>query len=305
MTAIAPARQNRLKRTKSGDVVFNIINITVFTLFALICVFPFYYLFINTISSNDLVGRNLITLWPQGIHFSNYIALKDVPDFGQSILITVSRTILGTSLMVFCSAFAGFLTTRREMWKRRLWYRMLVVTMYFNAGMIPWYMNMLGLGLTDNYLGYILPCIVSPYNIILVKTYIESIPDSLIESAKIDGATPWQIFIKVVLPLAKPILATIAVFGAVDNWNAFQDSLILMSNSPWLYTMQHRLWVYLNSSSNLAAAMQSGGAVTTGMMNSKVIKYTISMVTVLPIALVYPFMQRYFEEGIMLGAVKG
>ena len=207
--------------------------------------------------------------------------------------------------MVFCSAFAGFLTTRREMWKRRIWYRMLVVTMYFNAGMIPWYMNMLGLGLTDNYLGYILPCIVSPYNIILVKTYIESIPDSLIESAKIDGATPWQIFIKVVLPLAKPILATIAVFGAVDNWNAFQDSLILMSNSPWLYTMQHRLWVYLNSSSNLAAAMQSGGAVTTGMMNSKVIKYTISMVTVLPIALVYPFMQRYFEEGIMLGAVKG
>ncbi|WP_217948099.1 carbohydrate ABC transporter permease [Faecalibaculum rodentium] len=305
MTAMTASRHGRLKRTKPGDVIFNVINITVFALFALICVFPFYYLFINTISDNELVGRNLITLWPQGIHFSNYLALKDVPDFGQSILITVSRTILGTSLMVFCSAFAGFLTTRREMWKRRIWYRMLVVTMYFNAGMIPWYMNMLGLGLTDNYLGYILPCIVSPYNIILVKTYIESIPDSLIESAKIDGATPWQIFIKVVLPLAKPILATIAVFGAVDNWNAFQDSLILMSNSPWLYTMQHRLWVYLNSSSNLAAAMQSGGAVTTGMMNSKVIKYTISMVTVLPIALVYPFMQRYFEEGIMLGAVKG
>lgn len=307
--AAKPARQPKIRKRRrhqsAGDIVFNVINITVFSLLALICFLPFYYLFINTISNNELVGRNMITLIPEGIHFSNYLALKDVPDFGQSVWITVSRTILGTSLMVLCSAFAGFLTTRREMWKRSLWYRMLVITMYFNAGMIPWYMNMLGLGLTDNYLGYILPCIVSPYNIILVKTYIESIPEELIESARVDGANPMQVFAKIVLPLAKPILATIAVFGAVDNWNALQDSLILMSNSPQLYTMQHRLYVYLNSASNLAASMQSGGAVTSGMLNTKVIKYTISMVTVIPIALVYPFMQKYFEEGIMLGAVKG
>ena len=156
-----------------------------------------------------------------------------------------------------------------------------------------------------SFLGYILPGIISPYNIILVKTYVESIPDSLEESAKIDGASIMQIFTQIIVPLAKPILATIAVFGAVANWNSLQDSLILMSNSPQLYTLQHRLWVYLNSSSNLAAAMQSGGAVTAGALNSKVIKYTISMVTIIPIMLVYPFMQRYFEEGIMLGAVKG
>lgn len=303
-TAIKADMQEK-KKMSTGDIVFNVINITIFAILALICVLPFYYLFINTISNNELVAKNMITLIPRGIHFSNYFALKDVPDFGRSVLVTVSRTIIGTSLMVLCSAFAGFLTTRREMWKRSLWYRMLIITMYFNAGMIPWYMNMLGLGLTDNYLGYILPCIVSPYNIILVKTYIESIPEDLIESAKVDGATPLQIFASVVLPLAKPILATIAVFGAVDNWNALQDSLVLMSNTPALYTMQHRLFVYLNSSSNLAASMQSGGAVTSGMLNSKVIKYTISMVTVIPIALVYPFMQKYFEEGIMLGAVKG
>lgn len=114
-----------------------------------------------------------------------------------------------------------------------------------------------------------------------------------------------KVFTKIILPLSKPILATIAIFGAVGNWNSLQDSLILMSNSPQLYTMQHRLWVYLNSSSNLANAMQSGGAASAGMLNNKVIKYTISMVTVIPIMLVYPFMQRYFEEGMMLGAVKG
>lgn len=292
-------------RATVGDTVFNVVNILVFTVFTIICIFPFYYLFINTISDNALVGANMITLLPKGIHFSNYIALKDVQDFGNAVIVTVSRTILATALMVLCSAFAGYLTTKREMWNRSFWYRALVITMYFNAGTIPWYLNMLGLGLTDNYLGYIIPAIVAPYNIILVKTYIESIPASLEESATIDGATTMQVFTKIILPLSKPILATIAVFGAVGNWNSLQDSLILMSNSPGLYTMQHRLWVYLNSSSNLAAAMQGGGAVSAGMLNNKVIKYTISMVTVIPIMLVYPFMQRYFEEGIMLGAVKG
>jgi len=303
---MAKTKRTGIRRDNSvGDKVFNVVNITFFTLFTLICIFPFYYLLINTISNNDLVGKNLITLVPKGIHFSNYVALKDVADFGNSVLVTVSRTILGTTLMVLVSAFAGYLTTKHELWHRSLWYRALVITMYFNAGMIPWYLNMAGLGLTDNYWGYIIPGLVAPYNIILVKTYIESIPPSLEESATIDGASAMKVFTNIILPLSKPILATIAVFGAVANWNSLQDSLILMSNSPQLYTMQHRLWMYLNTSSNLAAAMQSGGSVSSGMLNTKVIKYTISMVTIIPIMLVYPFMQRYFEEGIMLGAVKG
>lgn len=292
-------------RMTAGDVAFNVINIAVFSLFTLICIFPFYYLFINTISNNDLVGKNLITLWPQGIHFSNYLALKDVQDFGNSVVVTVSRTILGTALMVITSAFAGYLTTKRDMWQHSFWYRAVVITMYFNAGLIPWYLNMLGLGLTDNYWGYIIPGMVAPYNIILVKTYMESIPFELQESATIDGASNMQVFTRIILPLCKPILATIAVFGAVGNWNSMQDSLILMANSPELYTLPHRLYIYLNSSTNLAQTMSTGGAVTTGMLNSKVIKYTISMVTVIPIMLVYPFMQQYFEEGMMLGAVKG
>lgn len=287
------------------DRLFMVINITFFILFTLLCIFPFYYLFINTISDNDLVNRGVITLLPKGIHIQNYIALKNVSDFGQSVFISVTRTILGTAVMVLASAFAGYLTTKKEMWRRSLWYRALVITMYFNAGLVPWYLNMLGLGLTDNYLGYIIPGIVQPYNIILVKTYIESIPGELEESARIDGASNMQVFSKIILPLSKPILATIAVFGAVGNWNSFQDSLILMANTPSLYTLQHRLYVYLNSSSNLANVMQSGGNVSAAMLNTKVIQYTISMVTIIPIMFVYPFMQQYFEEGIMLGAVKG
>ena len=214
-----------------------------------------------------------------------------------------------TALMVVTSAWAGYLVTKQKMWKRSFWYRFLVVTMYFNAGLIPWYMNMLMMGLTDNFLAYIIPGMVAPYNIILVKTYIESIPSSLEESAVIDGASTLTVWRKIIVPLSIPILATIAIFGAVGNWNSFQDSLLLMNNRPDLYTLQHRLYIYLNSSSNLGAMMSQGGNISeqaaASMLNQRVIQYTVSMVSIIPILLVYPFMQRYFVKGIMLGAVKG
>ncbi len=304
-------KHKHMYRIKPSDIVFNIINYTIFTLFTITCIYPFWYLFINTISDNEMVGRGEINFIPKGLTIQNYLNLRNVSDLGSAFLVSVSRTILGTALMVLASAFVGYLVTKQEMWHRSLCYRFLVITMYFNAGLIPGYMNMVMLGLTNNYLVYIIPGIVAPYNIILVKTYIESIPAELEESAFIDGASYMVVFRHIIWPLSKPILATIAIFGAVGHWNSFQDSLIYMANSPKLYTLQHRLYVYLNQSSNLAAlasSAQSAEALKNAaaqQLNSKVIKYTISMVSVLPILCVYPFMMRYFEKGIMLGAVKG
>ncbi len=302
-------KHKKIYKTKPGDVIFNILNYVFFILFTLTCIFPFYYLFINTISDNDLVKRGLINFYPKGININNYIALKGVNDLGYAFLVTISRTIFATALMVVASAFVGYLVTKQEMWKRSFWYRFLVITMYFNAGLIPWYLNFAMLGLTNKYSAYILPAIVAPYNIILVKTYIESIPAELEESAFIDGASYMTVFRKLIFPLSKPILATIAIFGAVGNWNSFQDSLILMQNNSQLFTLQHRLYIYLNQSSNIGAVMSLGGSAAASAMeqalNAKVIKYTISMVSIIPILMVYPFMMRYFEEGIMLGAVKG
>ena len=297
-------------KVTAGDVIFNIINYLFFAVFTLSCIFPFYYIFINTISSNDLVTKGAITLVPKGITIYNYVQMSKINDLWSSVGITFLRTFLGTALMVFASAFAGYLVTKKEMWHRQFWYRFLVITMYFNAGLIPWYLNMAMLGLTDTFAAYIIPGIISPYNIILVKTYIESIPGEIEESAYIDGASYWTIFHKIIWPLSKPILATIAIFGAVGHWNSFQDSLIINANSPALYTLQHRLYIYLNQSSNLAAMFSSGtsAADTAALANqasTKIIQYTISMVTIIPILCVYPFMQRYFEKGLMLGAVKG
>ncbi len=306
---IAHDGHNNKIRRSAGDIVFDVFLYILFGVFTLLCVFPFYYLFINTISSNDAVTSGLVNFWPIGIHFQNYIALRDVADLGSSILVTVARTIIGTALMVIVSAWAGYLVTKKKMWHRSLMYRALVITMYFNAGLIPWYMNMLMLGLTNNFLAYILPGMIAPYNIILVKTYIESIPASLEESAVIDGANTPIVFVKIILPLSVPILATIAIFGAVGNWNSFQDSLLLMSSKPELYTLQHRLYVYLNQSSNLQALVSGSGGLSTqaaeNMLSSRVVKYTVAMVSIIPILLVYPFMQRFFVKGIMLGAVKG
>ncbi len=295
-----------IEKLSAGDIVFNIINYLFFAVFTISCIFPFYYIFINTISDPTFVTSGQITLLPKGLTIANYISMGKVNDLWTSVLVTVLRTILGTVLMVVVSSLAGYLVTKKEMWHRQLWYRMLVITMYFNAGLIPWYLNMSMLGLTDTFAAYIIPGIVAPYNIILVKTYIESIPAEIEESAFLDGASYWKIYTTIIWPLSKPILATIAIFGAVGQWNSFQDSLILNANSPQLYTLQHRLYIYLNQSSNIGALASSGDvSQIANSLNTKIIQYTISMVTIIPILCVYPFMQRYFEKGLMLGAVKG
>jgi len=292
-----------------GDIAVNVIIIVFFSLFTLICVFPFYYLFINTISNNDMVVAGQINFFPVGIHFDNYIKIFAVNTLLDALVVTVARTLLGTALMVLTTAWAGYLITKQKMWKRSFWYRFLVITMYFNAGLVPWFINMVMLGLKGSFVAYIIPGMVAPYNIILVKTYIESIPQSLEESAIIDGASTPKVFFKIIWPLSIPILATIAIFGAVGNWNSFQDSLLLMSSTPKMMTLQHVLYTYLTqSSSAMNAAANSGGSTlaTNAMATSSTVnQYTIAMVSIIPILCVYPFMQRFFVKGIMLGAVKG
>ena len=194
------------------------------------------------------------------------------------------------------------------MWARKFWYRFTIITMYFNAGLIPWYITMRNLHLTNNFLAYILPAIVQPFNIILVKTYMESISPALQEAAEIDGASVMKVFMKIMLPLAKPIMATIAIFAAVGQWNSFQDTLILMTK-PALYTLQFLLYQYINQASSLAAMIKNGTVISTSslatMQTPTSIRMTVSVVVILPILLVYPFFQKYFVKGIMIGSVKG
>jgi ABC-type glycerol-3-phosphate transport system permease component len=168
---------------------------------------------------------------------------------------------------------------------------------------------MMNLGLLNNFLAYIIPVLVQPFNIILVKTYIESTPKALQESAEIDGANVLVIFGRIIFPVIKPILATIAIFCAVGQWNSFTDTLLLVTDQR-LYTLQYVLYQYLNQASALARSMQSGGSfgVLLGAVSRQTetsVRMTISIVVILPIIFTYPFFQRYFVQGIMVGAVKG
>ena len=296
------------KKISLGDWIFNIFLELFFTLFTLICIYPFYYLIINTISANDISANGQIMFLPKGIHFQNYIDVFKIPDLASAALVSLGRTVLGTIGAVLGAAYLGFMFTQQKMWARKFWYRFTIITMYFNAGLIPWYITMRNLHLTNNFLAYILPAIVQPFNIILVKTYMESISPALQEAAEIDGASVMKVFMKIMLPLAKPIMATIAIFAAVGQWNSFQDTLILMTK-PALYTLQFLLYQYINQASSLAAMIKNGTVISTSslatMQTPTSIRMTVSVVVILPILLVYPFFQKYFVKGIMIGSVKG
>lgn len=245
----------------------------------------------------------------------NYAKVLKLKGFGQAVWISVARTVLGTSLSVVCTAFMGYAVSRREMWGRKVWYRFIIATMYFSAGMIPYFLTMKSLHLLNNFLIYIIPGLLSPYYMILIKTYIESLPPSLEESAELDGAGYLVRFFRIVLPLCTPIIATVATFMAVGHWNAFSDTLLYVTDTD-LFTLQYILNQYLNEATSLAQLLQSQAAEGGGMSSDAIqamsrqlspssVRMTVSMVVVFPILFVYPFFQRYFVKGIMVGAIKG
>ena len=296
------------KKIRPGDAAFSVVNYLFFGLITIVCFYPFYYLIINSISANDLSAAGKIILLPQKIHLGNYQKVLKLSGLIQAVGISVARTVLGTAGTVLASAFLGFMFTQEKMWKRKLWYRFVVVTMYFNAGMIPMYITMKNLHLTNTFWVYILPVIVQPFNIILVKTYVESIPKSLQEAAEIDGAGLMTIFRKIILPTSKPILATVAIFAAVGQWNSFQDTLLYVTDQK-LYSLQYLLYTYINQANSIAAMAKSSGTANLAnvatTLTATSVRMTVAVVVVLPILFVYPFFQKYFVKGIMIGSVKG
>lgn len=299
------------KKNVWQEKLFQFVLYAVFGLFTLICIYPFYYLFINSISANNLSARGKIFLLPQGIHFENYVQIIQLPGLLHAAWISLFRTVLGTLGTVLGSAFLGFMFTQENMWCRKFWYRFTIATMYFSAGIIPWYLTMNNLGFTNNIWAYVIPAVVQPFNIILVKTYVESTPKELQEAASMDGAGILQIFRRIILPLSKPILATVSIFAAVGQWNSFQDTLILMTKEK-CYTLQFILYTYINQASSLAQAIKSGQGISgaqiadlTRTQTTTSVQMTVAIIVVFPILLVYPFFQRFFVKGVMIGSVKG
>jgi putative aldouronate transport system permease protein len=288
-----------------GSRTFDVVNYLLLTLFVLICIYPFYYVFIYSISDPAKVAQGIYLL-PAGLDLGTYKSILSLPYIKNSFVVSVARTVVGTLLTVGCCSFFSYLLTKDKMLFRKLVYRLLVVTLYINAGLIPWYITMKMLQLDNNFLLYVLPTAVSGFNVILIKTYIEQLPAALEESAMIDGAGYLTLFWRVVFPLCKPIVATVAIFASVGQWNTWMDNYFLV-NDQHLKTLQLTLYEFLSSANSFTG--MDASSITKNAKNMVLtpesIKMTTTMLVTLPILVVYPFMQRHFVKGIMLGAIKG
>lgn len=301
-----------VEKRKVSDHVFDAFNWVLVSLLALICVYPFWYVIMASLSDPRNPSLGLLII-PKGFTLYSYQEVLKIPGLMSAMMISISRTVLGTALSVGAVTFLGYIFSKNNVPHKKLFYRYFIITMYVGGGLIPTFLVYRSYGLLNNFLVYILPGIVSVYNMILVKTFIEtSIPASLEESATIDGAGYLMVFVRIIFPLAIPVVATISLFTAVGQWNSWFDNMIYTSARPELTTLQFLLYKKLNEASAMANAIRGNANVQeiarlreqmTLTPNS--VRMTITVLVTLPIMLVYPFVQRFFMKGIMLGAVKG
>lgn len=289
------------KQYAPSDRVFDIISFLFLTLVLIICVYPFWNIFIISINDATDAIRGGIYFLPRKLNFASYGDILSRSTFLHSILVTVLRTAVGTPLAVLATTALAYVLSRQELlWKKPITI-LFVFTMYFGGGLVPYYMVLKNLNMLNHFVVFIFPNLISVYNMILVRSYIEGMPQELFESSKIDGANDLIIFTRIILPLSKPIIMTIALFVAIMHWNSWFDAY-LYTNSQSLKVMQSVLVEILNQYQTAAAnqtANRAGQSVTPDS-----IRMAATMVATIPIIMVYPFIQKYFVKGIMLGAVK-
>lgn len=298
----AAIKMKRVKKS-AADVTFDLTNGFLMIVIFLLCLYPFYYVLIYSLSDPTEAQKGVYLL-PRAFTLINYSRIFQLPGIANAAVISFARMVLGTIITVVCCSMFAYLVSKREMYLHKLLYRLLVITMYFNSGLIPWYLTMKMYHLNNSFLLYIIPSGISAFNVILIKTFVEQLPASLEESAKLDGAGYFTIFWRIIFPLSKPIVATIAVFSAVGQWNSWFDNYILVLDSH-LQTLQLILYDYLNQASTLAQDPDLTHAMSNYHFTPQAISMTITMVVTFPILFIYPFMQRYFVKGIMIGAIKG
>ncbi|WP_347707850.1 carbohydrate ABC transporter permease [Paenibacillus sp. GM1FR] len=288
-----------------SDSIFSITN----GIFMLLVMVVTLYPFLNTIAVSFNNGldtiRGGIYLWPREWTLQNYVSVFQNPNLTQAAFVSVARTVVGTVVQLFCTAMLAYVLSRKEYMFNKLVTTLFVMTMYFSGGLIPGYMLIKQVGLLNSFWVYIIPGLIGVFNMIVIRTYIQGLSEGLIESAKMDGAGDFRIFMRIVLPLSKPVLATVALFIAVGQWNSWFDSMLYTAGNRNLTTLQYELMKLLSS------ATSQGGTVNvdsfknvTNMVTPVSIRAAITVVTAMPIVLLYPFLQKYFVTGLTIGGVK-
>jgi len=298
---------NKMKGTKiktsAWDKVFVVCNTLFMVAFVVITLYPV----LNTlaISFNDGTDalRGGIYLWPRKWTLKNYITVLQKQNLITGAYITVARTVSGTLLALAANAILAFIVSRKNFLFKRELSLFWVITMYVNGGMIPTFLLYRSLHLTNSFWVYIIPGMFSAFNMLVIRTYMTGIPDSLEESAQLDGAGYTTIFLKIISPLCKPVYATVALFVAVGQWNSWFDAMLYNRMSSHLTTLQYELMKLLSSVTNQgtsAEAMKNAA----GTVTPTSVRAAATILTMLPIICLYPFLQRYFVTGLTIGGVK-
>lgn len=300
-------------RSRADEKALHVISVVLITIFTLMCLYPFWNVFINSIATKAEAARG-VYFFPEEPTFSVYADVLRDGKLLHSLLISVARTVLSTVGCVLFSAMFAYLMTQQNLPCRKVIYRFAIITMYVGGGLIPWYLVMKLYGLYNNFWVYVIPNLLGVYYCILIKTFIEGLPAALEEAARIDGAGFFTLFFRIILPLSKPILATVALYQAVGQWNSYQDNYLLVQD-PNLQTVQMALYNFVHQAEAIAKAMQqaalSGGNIAdiansaAANTTADAVRNATTILSMLPIMLVYPFLQKYFAKGVMLGAVKG
>ena len=297
-----------MRYTKLSDKLFTTFNYVAVSVFTVLCFVPFYLLVISSVTDAQVLQVDGYTLWPRKFSLEAYRWVlrgqQVLTGYQVSMFVTIVGTLLSVMLM---SGVAYALSTKKLRWRNQLSFYV-YFTMIFGGGIIPWFITMRMLGLFDNIWALIVPMLINPWWIFILRNYFNSLPGEIMESAFIDGASDWTILTRIVLPLSTPVLATTALFVAVAYWNDWWHGVILLQFAEFR-PLQVLILRVINSIRAIRAAMQMPGgqtlAIGTEQIPAKSIRMAIVMVTIGPIILLYPFVQRYFIKGLTVGSIKG
>lgn len=286
---------------------FDVVNGFMMVIMMVIMLFPFWYCLAGSFNDGTDYLKGGIYLWPRKFTLANYKAVFRDNTIFHSFLVTVAKSLLGSFSSLLVTSMAAYAMLRPGLKLRKLYAPLITFTMYFSGGLIPYFLVIKDLHLYDNFLVYIIPGLFSVWNMIILRSFFSELPESLMESAKIDGAGEYRIFFQIVLPLSKPVLATVLLFSLVGQWNSYFDSMMYTS-SPGLQTIQLFLKKIITdpgAAGGLASSVAMAIPEAAKKVTPQTIKLAAMVVTSVPIICVYPFLQKYFVKGMTVGAVKG
>ncbi|WJH32695.1 carbohydrate ABC transporter permease [Paenibacillus sp. CC-CFT747] len=285
-----------------GSRLFDGFNIVFMLILVFVMFYPLYYVFVVSVSDGGAVLRGDVTFWPKGFTFSTYKLILEDPLIFRSYTNTIVYTVVGTIVNVCCTILCAYPLSKKDFYGRGFFTLMIVVTMFFGGGLIPSYLLVQKLGMVNTMWALIIPGAISAWNMIIMRTFFQGLPEEIFESAHMDGANELTVLLRIALPLSVPILATISMFYAVGHWNSFFPALIYL-NEKVKYPIQIMLrnMVVMGDMTNQTQQLSGEFAGVTATN----IKYAVIIIVVFPILLVYPFIQKYFIKGALIGSLKG